>query len=116
MEVNQSIVNRIKSVLQLQRKTSQNLSEETGIQQMLIELMLLGERRIYPNELIAITVALNVEVKALLEPRDQQTPLQIVLNGELTNRRSKRAFESVLYTIEDYITMKQEYGKDGNTR
>lgn len=46
MEVNQSIVNRIKSVLQLQRKTSQNLSEETGIQQMLIELMLLGERRI----------------------------------------------------------------------
>lgn len=52
----------------------------------------------------------------MLEPRDQQAPLQIVLNGELTNRRSKRAFESVLYAIEDYIKMKQEYGKDGNTR
>lgn len=99
---------RIKSLLKEQGKSYQLLSEETGISKSLIGHMLSGERVIKPERLVLIAKALNIEVKELLKPdSSQEGPLTVVFRGELTNRKSKRDFEAVLYAIEDYVTLKQ---------
>lgn len=54
-----------------------------------------------------IAKALGTEVKDLMKVNETNEPLEVVFIGELTNRKSKRAFESVLFAIEDYVTMKQ---------
>lgn len=54
-----------------------------------------------------IAKALGTEVKDLMKVNETNEPLEVVFRGELTNRKSKRAFESVLFAIEDYVTMKQ---------
>lgn len=105
--MNDIVVNRIKPILQLQGKTVQNLSEETGIQFIRVERLLADELRIHPNEIIKMAKALDTKVETLLACEHEHGPLQVILKGELTNRRSKRSFEAVLYAIEDYVTMKQ---------
>ncbi|MEE1131745.1 MAG: XRE family transcriptional regulator, partial [Caryophanon sp.] len=59
------------------------------------------------ERLIAIAKALGTEVKDLVKGNETNEPLEVVFRGELTNRQSKRAFEAVLFAIEDYVTMKQ---------
>lgn len=109
--MNDIVVNRIKPMLQLQGKTVQNLGEETGIPFIRVERLLADELRIHPNEIIKMAKALDTKVGTLLACQHEHGPLQVVLNGELTNRRSKRSFEAVLYAIEDYVKTKQG---DGN--
>lgn len=105
--MNDIVVNRIKSMLQLQGKTVQHLSEETGIPFIRVERLLADELRIHPNEIIKMAKALDTKVETVLAYQHEHSPLQVILNGELTNRRSKRSFEAILYAIEDYVTMKQ---------
>lgn len=108
MKSNEYLLSRIKSLLQEQGKSYQDLSEETGISKSLIGHMLSGERVMKPERLITIAKALKVEVKDLMKPiQAHDEPLQVVFRGELTNRKSKRAFEAVLFAIEDYVIMKQ---------
>lgn len=106
MKSNEYVVTRLKLLLKEQGKSYQDLSDETGISKSLIGHMLSGERVMKPERLVTIAHALNTDVKDLVKPVTDQ-PLQVVFRGELTNRRSKRAFEEVLYAIEDYVTMKQ---------
>lgn len=99
---------RIKSLLQEMGKSYQWLSDETGISKSLIGHMLSGERVMKPERLTAIAKALHVSVKDLITPENTENdPLQVVFRGELSNRKSKRTFESTLFAIEDYMTMKQ---------
>lgn len=108
MKSNEYVLHRIKSLLQEQGKSYQDLSEETGISKSLIGHMLSGKRVMKPERLVAIAKALKIEVKELLKPdQSQEGPLEVVFRGKLTNRKSKRAFGTVLFAIEDYVTMKQ---------
>lgn len=107
MNSNEYVLDRIKTLLQEQGKSYQDLSNETGISKSLIGHMLSGERVMKPERLVSIAKALGVEVTQLLKPIEKNGPLQVEFRGELTNRKSKRAFEAVLFAIEDYVTMKQ---------
>lgn len=108
MKLNEHVLSCIKSLLQEQGKSYQDLSKETGISKSLIGHMLSGERVMKPERLITIAAALKVDVKDLMKPvQTHNEPLQVVFRGELTNRKSKRTFESVLFAIEDYLTMRQ---------
>lgn len=107
MKSNEHVLNRIKVLLQEQGKSYQDLSNDTGISKSLIGHMLSGERVMKPERLVAIAKALGTEVKNLMKVNEINEPLEVVFRGELTNRQSKRAFESVLFAIEDYVTMKQ---------
>lgn len=107
MKSNEYVLDRIKVLLQEQGKSYQDLSNDTGISKSLIGHMLSGERVMKPERLIAIAKALGIEVKDLVKVNEINDPLEVVFRGELTNRQSKRAFEAVLFAIEDYVTMKQ---------
>lgn len=107
MKSNEYVLSRIKVLLQEQGKSYQDLSNDTGISKSLIGHMLSGERVMKPERLIAIAKALGTEVKDLVKGNETNEPLEVVFRGELTNRQSKRAFEAVLFAIEDYVTMKQ---------
>lgn len=107
MKTNQYVLDRIKILLQEQGKSYQDLSNDTGISKSLIGHMLSGERVMKPERLVTIAKALDTEVKDLIKVDETNEPLQIVFRGQTTNRQSKRAFESVLFAIEDYVTMKQ---------
>lgn len=107
MKPNEHVLNHIKVLLQEQGKSYQILSNETGISKSLIGHMLTGERVMKPDRLVTIAKALGIEVKNLMKVNEKNEPLEVVFRGELTNRQSKRAFESVLFAIEDYVTMKQ---------
>lgn len=108
MKSNEYVLHRIKSLLQEQGKSYQDLSKETGISKSLIGHMLSGERVMKPERLVTIAKTLNIEVKDLIKPNQTyDEPLQVIFRGELTNRKSKRAFAAVLFAIEDYVTMKQ---------
>lgn len=107
MKPNEHVLNHIKVLLQEQGKSYQILSNETGISKSLIGHMLTGERVMKPDRLVTIAKALGIEVKDLMKVNEKNEPLEVVFRGKLTNRQSKRAFESVLFAIEDYATMKQ---------
>lgn len=107
MKSNEHVLNRIKVLLQEQGKSYQDLSNDTGISKSLIGHMLSGERVMKPERLVTIAKALGIEVKDLMKVNETNEHLEVVFRGELTNRKSKRAFESVLFAIEDYVTMKQ---------
>lgn len=108
MKSNEYVLDRIKSLLEQQGKSYQLLAEEIGVSKSLIGHMLSGEREMKPERLITIAKALNVDVKELVKPiQSQKGPLEIIFRGTLTNRKSKRAFDSALFAIEDYVTMKQ---------
>ena len=107
MKSNKHVLERIKILLQKQGKSYQDLSNDTGISKSLIGHMLSGERIMKPERLVTIAEALGTEVKDLVKIDETNGPLEIVFRGEPTNRQSKRAFESVLFAIEDYVTMKQ---------
>lgn len=107
MKSNEHVLDRIKVLLQEQGKSYQDLSDDTGISKSLIGHMLSGERVMKPERLVAIAKGLGIEVKDLIKLNETNEPLEVVFRGELTNRKSKRAFEAVLFAIEDYITMKQ---------
>lgn len=107
MKLNTQVLSTIKNLLKEQGESYQDLSNETGISKSLIGHMLSGERIMKPERLVEIAKALDVEVKDLIRSNQINEPLDVVFRGELTNRPSKRAFESVLFAIEDYVTMKQ---------
>ncbi|GEK32082.1 hypothetical protein KZO01_23910 [Kurthia zopfii] len=107
MNSNEYVLIRIKNLLQEQGKSYQDLSKETGISKSLIGHMLSGERVMKPERLVSISKALNTEMEDLLKVEETNEPLEIVFRGQTTTRQSKRAFESVLFAIEDYVTMKQ---------
>lgn len=107
MKSNEHVLDRIKLLLQEQGKSYQDLSNETGISKSLIGHMLSGERVMKSEHLVAIAKALGTQVKDLVKVNEINEPLEVIIRGELTNRQSKRAFEAVLFAIEDYVTMKQ---------
>lgn len=107
MKSNEYVLNQIKLLLKEQGKSYQDLSHEIGISKSLVGHLLSGERVMKPERLIAIAQALDVEVNELIQPVENNGPLEVVFRGELTNRKSKRDFESILFAIEDYVTMKQ---------
>lgn len=90
MKMNDIVVNRIKSMLQLQGKTVQNLSEETGIQSIRLERILAGELRIHANELIKMAQALDMKVETLLACQHEYGLLQVIKRG--INKSSFKKF------------------------
>lgn len=107
MKSNEHVLDRIKVLLKEQGKSYQDLSNDTAISKSLIGHMLSGERVMKPERLVAIAKALGTEVNDLIQVNETNEPLEVVFRGKLMNRQSKRAFESVLFAIEDYVTIKQ---------
>lgn len=108
MKSNEYVLESIKSLLKEQGKSYQLLAENIGVSKSLIGHMLSGEREMKPERLVDIAKFLDTTVERLVKPiQSKKGPLEISYRGTLNNRKSKRTFDSVLFAIEDYVTMKQ---------
>lgn len=69
--------------------------------------MLNGERTLKPERIEQLAKIMGTSSKELIQPKViKQDKLTVNIRGELTNCRSKRELDSLLFAINDYILLK----------
>lgn len=109
MKTNDIVINKIINWLEAEDKSYEWLAEQLGVSKALVEFMLKGyctlksERIEQFARIMRITTKELVHTDAIIE--DQLT---VNLLGELSNRRSKRELDSLLFAINDYLGLKEQ--------
>ncbi|MCR8852867.1 XRE family transcriptional regulator [Lysinibacillus fusiformis] len=118
MKTNDIVVKKVRNWLKSERKSYLWLANQLGIKKSLVEIMLDGERVLKPVHIEHLAKIMDISIKDLLKlDVEKKENLTVNLFGELTNRRSRRELDSLLFTIKDYINLKEQmtYLKNNNT-
>ena len=107
MNFNDYMIEKVNCFLKEQGKNCEDLSDEMGVDKVLIKRIL--DRKIIAKSelLISILRALNMDIKELSKEFKVERNLEIRLNGELKSRGSNRSFQNILFAIEDYVNIKE---------
>lgn len=109
MKTNDIVVKKIRNWLECERRSYQWLAEQLEISKSLVGMMLNGERALKPEHIEHIAKIMDISIKDLIQLDDiKKDKLTVSLIGELTNRRSRRELDSLLFTINDYIDLKEQ--------
>lgn len=109
MKTNDLVINKIINWLVAEDKSYEWLAEQLGVSKALVGFMLKGDCTLKSERIeqfariIGITTKELVHTDAIIE--DQLT---VNLLGELSNRRSKRELDSLLFAINDYLGLKEQ--------
>ncbi|MGE7673138.1 helix-turn-helix domain-containing protein [Lysinibacillus sp. NPDC094403] len=106
---NEIVISRVKKWLELEGKSYQWLAEQMDISKSLVGFILKGERTLQPERIEQLAKIMNITPKELMQPEViKEDKLTVNLRGELTNRRSRRELDSLLFAINDYIGLKEQ--------
>ncbi|ACA42249.1 hypothetical protein KQ41_06875 [Lysinibacillus fusiformis] len=109
MKTNDIVINKVKKWLEAEDKSYKWLAEQLGVSKPLVGFMLNGERTLKPERIEQLAKIMGITTKELVQSdaikKDQLT---VNLRGELSNRRSKRELDSLLFAINDYLGLKEQ--------
>ncbi|WP_338754935.1 helix-turn-helix transcriptional regulator [Bacillus sp. FJAT-52991] len=109
MKTNEAVIRKMKAWLKEQGHSYQWLAHELGVSKSLVGHMLSGERTLLPKRIEEFARVMNVSVTELVKNEVAQSgPLTYQLRGKLSNRRSKRELDTLLFAIEDYVGLKEQ--------
>ncbi|WP_342503751.1 helix-turn-helix transcriptional regulator [Lysinibacillus sp. FSL L8-0126] len=109
MKTNEIVINKIINWLEAEDKSYEWLAEQLGVSKVLVGFILKGDCTLKSERIeqfariMGITTKELVHTDAIIE--DQ---LSVNLLGELSNRRSKRELDSLLFAINDYLGLKAQ--------
>lgn len=109
MKTNEVIIKKIRKWLEAEDKSYKWLADQMNISKSLVGLILKGERTLKPERIEELAKIMNVTTKELLQPEvvnDEKTTVKI--RGAITNPRSKRELDSLLFAIDDYVGLKEQ--------
>ncbi|WEA41697.1 helix-turn-helix domain-containing protein (plasmid) [Lysinibacillus sp. fkY74-1] len=114
METDEVVIRKVQKWLEAEGKSYKWLSEQLGISKSLVGFILKGERPLKPERIAQLAKLINTTTKELLQPEIvKKDTLTVNLRGELTNRRSHRELDSLLFAINDYIGLKEQVKQCG---
>ncbi|AXQ50872.1 helix-turn-helix domain-containing protein [Lysinibacillus fusiformis] len=109
MKTNDIVINKVIKWLEAEDKSYQWLAEQLGVSKSLVGCMLKGERTLKSERIEQFAKIMGITTKELVQSdaiREDQ--LTVHLLGELSNRRSKRELDSLLFAINDYLRLKEQ--------
>lgn len=109
MRTNEIVIRKVKTWLEQHNISYQTLANKLGISKSLVGHMLSGERTLLPERIEKLADLMEISVTELVRDESFQTgPLKYQLRGTASNRRSKRELEALLFSIEDYVALKEQ--------
>ncbi|WP_257216174.1 helix-turn-helix domain-containing protein [Lysinibacillus sphaericus] len=114
MKTNEVIIRKVQKWLEAEGKSYKWLSEQLGVSKSLVGFIMKGERTLKPERIEQFAKIMNITTKELMQPEVvKKDKLTVNLRGELTNRRSRRELDSLLFAINDYIGLKEQVKQCG---
>lgn len=109
MKTNEIVIRKVKAWLDESQISYQMLADDLNISKSLVGHMLSGERTLLPERIEQLAKRMGISVAELVRNDSIQTgKLQYQLRGKTSNRRSKRALEELLFSIGDYVAIKEQ--------
>lgn len=109
MKTNEIVIRKVKNWCEQHKISYQMLADDLGISKSLVGHMLSGERTLLPKRIEKLADLMGISVTELVRDESFQTgQLKYQLRGATSNRRSKRELESLLFSIEDYVALKEQ--------
>lgn len=103
------VIKKVRKWLEAEDKSYKWLADQMNISKSLVGLILKGERTLKQERIEELAKIMNVTTKELLQPevvKDEKTTVKI--RGAITNPRSKRELDSLLFAIDDYVGLKEQ--------
>lgn len=104
MKTNDIVINKIINWLVAEDKSYEWFAKQLGVSKVLVGFMLNGDCTLKSERIEQIARIMRITTKDLVHTdviiEDQLT---VNLHGELSNRRSKRELDSLLFAIKDYL-------------
>ncbi|PJO44894.1 helix-turn-helix domain-containing protein [Lysinibacillus xylanilyticus] len=117
MKTNEIIIGKVQKWLEAEGKSYQWLSEQMDVSKSLVGFIMKGERTLKPERIEQLAKIMNITIKELMQSEViTKDKLTVNLRGKLTNRRSRRELDSLLFAIEDYIGLKEQVKDVGSKR
>lgn len=108
MNTQEIVTGKVKAWLETEGKSYQWLAEQLGISKGMVGHMMLGKRVLQPRYIEQLAKLMKLQLTELLQTeRKNKGPLTVQLRGNISNRRSKRELDSLLFAIEDYVGLKE---------
>ncbi|MBO2946124.1 helix-turn-helix transcriptional regulator [Paenibacillus sp. F411] len=109
MKTQEIVVKKVKAWLEAEGKPYQWLADELGLSKGMVGHLLSGNRVLQPQYVEQIAKLMDTQVVDLLRDESREKGLLTVhLRGTISNRRSKRELDSLLFAIEDYIGLNDQ--------
>ncbi|UJF33928.1 helix-turn-helix domain-containing protein [Paenibacillus hexagrammi] len=109
MKTQEIVVKKVKVWLEAEGKSYQWLADELELSKGMVGHLLSGKRVLQPHYIEQIAKLMDIQLVDLLRDETLETGLLTVhLRGSISNRRSKRELDSLLFAIEDYIGLKDQ--------
>ncbi|MGD2198443.1 helix-turn-helix domain-containing protein [Lysinibacillus fusiformis] len=109
MKTNDIVINKVIKWLVAENKSYQWLAEQLGVSKSLVGLVLKGERTLKSERIEQLAKIMGITTKELVQSEaTKKDQLTVNLLGELSNRRSKRELDSLLFAINDYLGLKEQ--------
>lgn len=110
MKTNDIVINKIINWFVAEDKSYEWLAEQLGVSKALVGFMLKGDYTLKSERIEQFARIMGITTKELVHTdaiiiEDQLT---VTLLGELSNRRSKRELDSLLFAIKDYLGLKEQ--------
>ncbi|PRO66450.1 helix-turn-helix domain-containing protein [Alkalicoccus urumqiensis] len=109
MNTQELVRTRLKQWLEKENKSYEWLAEQLHVSKALVGHLLAGRRTFQPHHIEQTAALMNLSVSELLA-REEKGKLHVQLRGELTNRRSRRELDNVIFAVEDYLNIKEQKG------
>lgn len=107
MKTNDNVIKKVKNWLEIEGKSNIWLAEKLEISNSLIEFILNGENTLKPERIAQLAKIMDLSTKDLIQPDViKQDNLTVNIIGELTSRHSRRELDSLLFAINDYMSLK----------
>lgn len=107
MNTQERVRTRIKAWLNEENYSYEWLANQLGVSKGLIGHMLAGKRTMQPHHMEQVAHLMDLSVSELLA-QDNKGQVTVHLRGTLSNRRSKRELENVIFAVEDYLGLQEQ--------
>lgn len=109
MKTEEIVIAKVKAWLEAEEKSYQWLADELGVSKGMVGHLLSGIRVLQPQYIERLATLMNVPLVDLVrDEASEKGTMTVQLRGTLSNRRSKRELDSLLFAIEDYIGLKKQ--------
>lgn len=106
MKTHEIIRANVEHWLQQNKKSYQWLADELGVSQLMIQQIFIEKGAIPSEHIEALSKIMDISMKDLVKRDSQHDKLTVQIRGQLDNRCSKQDLKSMLFDIEDYISLK----------
>lgn len=109
MRTNDIVIKKVNKWLEAENQSYQWLAEQLCVSKSLVGYMLKGERTLKSEHIEQFAKIMGITTKELIQTDAiKEDQLTVNLLGDLSNRRSKRELDSLIFAINDYLGLKEQ--------